>query len=96
MTPRTVRKPEHVVMRELDGEAILLNLETERYFGLDEIGTRMWTELVESPSVEGACEVLEREFEVEPAVLRRDVDALISQLVDSGLLEARTEGGEGR
>lgn len=88
MNPRTIHKPEHVVMRELEDEAILLNLETERYFGLDEIGTRMWTELVASPSVEGACEVLEREFEVEPATLRRDVDALVAQLVDSGLLEA--------
>lgn len=96
MTPRTVHKPDHVVMRELEGEAILLNLETERYFGLDEVGTRMWTELVASPSVEGACEALEREFEVEPAVLRRDLEALVAQLVDSGLLEARTEGGEGR
>lgn len=96
MNPRTVRKPEHVVMRELEGEAILLNLETERYFGLDEIGTRMWTELVALPSVEGACEVLEREFEVEPAVLRRDVDELVDQLVESGLLEAGAEGGVGR
>lgn len=96
MTPRTVHKPDHVVMRELEGEAILLNLKTERYFGLDEVGTRMWAELIASPSVEGACEALEREFEVEPAVLRSDLEALVAQLVDSGLLEARTEGGEGR
>lgn len=83
-------------MRELEGEAILLNLETERYFGLDEVGTRMWSELVASPSIELACEALEREFEVEPATLRRDVDALIGQLVDSGLLETGAEGGDGR
>jgi hypothetical protein len=85
-TPQ-VRKPEHVVMRELDGESILLNLETERYFGLDEVGTRMWAELMAQPSVEGACRALEREYDVEPVVLRRDLESLIGQLVESGLLE---------
>jgi len=34
--------PQHVLVRFLDRESVLLNLETERYFGLDETGTRMW------------------------------------------------------
>lgn len=92
MEMANVRKPEHVVMRELDGESILLNLETEKYFGLDEVGTRMWIELLAQPSVEGACEVLEREFDVEPVVLRRDMESLIDQLLESGLLEAGAGG----
>lgn len=84
---RKVRKPEHVLLRELEGEAVLLNLETETYFGLDEVGTRIWRELVASPSVERACEVLQEEFDVEPAVLRRDVESLIAQLLEARLLE---------
>ena len=34
--------PQHVLVRFMDRESVLLNLETERYFGLDETGTRMW------------------------------------------------------
>ena len=34
--------PEDVIFRELDGEAIILNLASGIYFGLDAIGTRMW------------------------------------------------------
>jgi len=34
--------PAHVLIRHLDGESVLLNLESERYFGLDATGTRMW------------------------------------------------------
>ena len=34
--------PTHVLVRILDRESVLLNLETEQYFGLDETGTRMW------------------------------------------------------
>src|SRR5437762_10901062 len=36
--------PQHVLVRFMDGESVLLNLETERYFGLDETGTRMRSE----------------------------------------------------
>jgi len=34
-----VAVPSHVLVRFLDGESVFLNLETERYFGLDETGT---------------------------------------------------------
>ena len=84
---RGLRKPEHVVMRELEGEAVLLNLRTETYFGLDEVGTRIWTDLAAGGSVDGACEALEGEFEVDPGVLRRDIETLVSELLGSGLLE---------
>lgn len=87
---RKVCKPEHVLVRELEGEAILLNLETETYFGLDEIGTRIWAELLANGSLEGACEALEEELDVEPAVLRRDVERLVDELVEKGLLEIGT------
>lgn len=30
--------PENVLVRELSGQAVLLNLDSEIYFGLDEIG----------------------------------------------------------
>lgn len=86
---RRVRKPDCVLVRELEDEAILLNLETESYFGLDEIGTRIWTELLASPSVETACEVLEEELDVEPSRLRSDVEALVTELLELGLLELR-------
>lgn len=84
-----VYKPEHVLVRELAGEAILLNLETETYFGLDEIGTRIWAELVVTESVEGASEALQGEFDVDQNVLRRDVERLVTELVEKGLLELR-------
>ena len=84
---RGVLKPDHVVMRELEGEAVLLNLRTETYFGLDEVGTRIWTELAAGGSVDGACEALQEEFEVDPGVLRGDIEKLVSELLGSGLLE---------
>lgn len=82
-----LKKPDHVLLRELDGQAVLLNLETETYFGLDEVGARMWTELVANASVDGAFRSLQHEFEVDPGVLRSDLESLVAQLLDAGLLK---------
>ena len=79
--------PAHVLVRVLDRESVLLNLETEQYFGLDETGTRMWQLLTDSPSIDAAYQELLAEFDVEPELLRSNLMELLSRLVDSGLLQ---------
>jgi len=81
--------PAHVLIRHLDGESVLLNLETEKYFGLDTTGTRMWELVTSSPSIEAAYGTLTCEFEVEPETLRRHLAELLGQLVENGLLHVR-------
>ena len=81
--------PGHVLVRHLDGESVLLNLETEKYFGLDSTGTRMWELVTSSPNIETAYGALAREFEVEPEVLRTHLAELVGQLVENGLLHIR-------
>ena len=82
-----VSVPENVMFRELEGEAAILNLESEFYFGLDDVGTRMWLVLTESSSIQGAYDALQDEYEVEPDLLRKDLIELIEKLVEKGLLE---------
>ncbi len=79
--------PAHVLVRHLDGESVLLNLETEKYFGLDGTGTRMWELTTHSPSIEAAYGRLSEEFDVAPDVLRNHLAELLGQLVDHGLLK---------
>jgi hypothetical protein len=81
-----VEVPAHVLVRQLDGEAVLLNLETEKYFGLDSTGTRMWELVTNSSNIETAYDVLAGEFEVEPETLRTHLTELLGQLVENGLL----------
>jgi hypothetical protein len=81
-----VAVPRHVLVRALDKESVLLNLETERYFGLDEVGTRMWQILTTSPSIEEACRRLLDEYDVEDGELRENVLELLDQLLNNGLL----------
>lgn len=88
--------PEAVLTRELDGESVLLNLENETYFGLDAVGTRMWTLLTASPSIQAAYEALLAEYDVAPETLRHDLQALVDQLLANGLLALAEDSHERR
>jgi hypothetical protein len=79
--------PADVLVQELQGESVLLNLQSGRYFGLDEIGTRMWAVLTSASSLQAAYDTLLAEYDVEGPRLERDLRALVEKLVDNGLLE---------
>lgn len=79
--------PTHVLVRLLDQESVLLNLETEQYFGLDETGTRMWQLVTTSPNIDAAYEALLAEYEVPPEMLRENLTELLGHLIDHGLLQ---------
>ena len=78
--------PKHVLVRFLDNESVFLNLETEHYYGLDEIGTRMWQTVTAAPYIEAAYEQLLSQFDVEAQQLRQNFSELLERLVNDGLL----------
>jgi hypothetical protein len=82
-----VAVPRDVLINVIDGESVLLNLKSESYFGLDDVGTRMWQVLTESESIEAAQASLLSEYDVQPQQLRQDLEDLIQQLVEHGLIE---------
>jgi Coenzyme PQQ synthesis protein D (PqqD) len=83
--------PPDVLVSELAGESVILNLKSECYFGLDEMGTRMWNALTTSESIQAAYDVLLAEYDVPEEELRNDLTELIEKLVDQGLLEVASE-----
>ena len=77
------------VWRELDGEAIVLNLATGIYYGLDPVGTRVW-KLVQTPrTVAEILEALLKEFDAAPADCEQDLMTLLGSLAGAGLIEVR-------
>ena len=83
---KRVSVPESVLFRELEGESVILNVDSESYFGLENVGTRMWLVLTESDSIQAAYETLKDEYDVEPELLRRDLIELIEKLSENGLV----------
>jgi hypothetical protein len=83
--------PPDVLVSALAGESVLLNLKSEKYFGLDEVGTRMWGVLTSAGSIQEAYETLLAEYDVEAELLRKDLTDLIEKLVEQGLIEVHHE-----
>lgn len=81
--------PDDVIFRELDGEAIILNLATGYYFGLDGVGTRLWALLSEPGGLRHAVDVMAGEYEIDRLALERDALDLMNALVDKGLLQVQ-------
>lgn len=81
-----VQVPDGVMFHDIDGESVLLNLNTGLYFGLDDVGTRMWVLLTEAPSIQNAFDTLEAEYDVERTQLRVDLSALLAELTEKNLL----------
>ena len=81
-----VRVPADVLFREIDGEAVILSLDTGRYFGLDPVGTRMWQELNRHGGVERAHRTLAERYDIDAERLLADLLSMIDKLVVQGLL----------
>ena len=69
-----------VICADLEGEAVLLDVETGIYFGLDAIGTRIWTLLEQGASeAELLAQILE-EYDVELDRLKSDLSEFLGAL----------------
>ena len=79
--------PPGVLFRDLDGEAVLLELDSGRYFGLNETGTRIWHLLQEHGSLEPTLRAMLDEYDVAEDCLRRELLSFVETLSSRRLLE---------
>ena len=84
MTASAFAVADHVVARPVLGEMILLDLSTEQYFALNQVGTRMWELLSAGQTVGEATSSMLDEYDVAPDVLRADINWFLSRILDLG------------
>lgn len=84
--------PDHVLFQEVMGNSALLNLETETYFGLDDVGTRMWEAIVDAPTVGDAARTLAEYYDAPSETIEHDLLQLVSELRRGGLLDLANQG----
>ena len=87
MLNKKIKISQDVLSQEVSGETVLLDLKNESYFGLDEVGTRIWQLIQEKSEVDSVVEEMLKEYDVEEKLLRQDIEKLIKMLIDEGLLE---------
>jgi hypothetical protein len=82
---RMVAPSQDAVFREIDGESVLLNLETGIYFGLDGVGTHVWQLAAENGSLRWICERLTALYDADAKTIERDLLGLADALIAKGL-----------
>ena len=77
---------EQVLSQEVNGETVILDLKSESYFGLDEVGTRIWQLLQERGDVQKTFDTLLEECDVDDDNLASDFKNLIDEMTEKGLI----------
>jgi Coenzyme PQQ synthesis protein D (PqqD) len=75
-----------VLAAHLEGEAVLLDLDTKRYYRLNATGARIWKALEQGLEPPQIVDALVAEFEVDEATARSEVDRALSDLRARGLV----------
>jgi ornithine carbamoyltransferase len=78
---------ETVFAQEVDGEMVLLDMESENYFGLDEVGTSIWQAMQENSDLNEVFKSLLAQYDVGEEVLEQDLKAFVEKLQESGLVK---------
>lgn len=85
--PARVAIPETVIFQELSDEVVLLNMASEKYYGLDDVGARMWQLLMEHGDTAAVLTQLCSYYAADEATLRQDLAALLTKLEAEGLVQ---------
>lgn len=78
-----------VLSQEVSGETVLLDMQSESYFGLDEVGTRIWQLLQEKDDLQAVFDAILGEYDVEADQLESDLKELLCGLEEAGLVSMR-------
>jgi hypothetical protein len=77
---------EHAIACEVDGETVLLHLQSGKYFGLNGVGSAIWNQVIQHKSVAEIQQHLLGCYKVSPERCEAEVAALLSQLAENGLV----------
>ncbi|MDP9053677.1 MAG: PqqD family protein [Acidobacteriota bacterium] len=86
--PPVVAIGDSVLYQELEDEVVLLNMESQEYFGLNEVGAQMWKCLMAVGDVQVAGDRLSGDYAAESSVIHADLHVLVRDLLAAGLLKA--------
>jgi Coenzyme PQQ synthesis protein D (PqqD) len=83
---QTITLSPDVISQEVSGETVLLDLESENYFGLDEVGTRIWQLIKETNDLQAIYRTLLAEYDVSEDRLQQDLENLLGEVAGLGLI----------
>lgn len=80
-----------VLATRFDEEVVVLNLRDGIYYGLEDVGARIWQLLQQPISIVGLRDALVADYDVESTRCERDVRMLVGELAAKGLIRVRED-----
>lgn len=93
MLTKTIVASKDQISTDLQGEAVILNLKSGVYYGLNPLGARIWQLIQQPAAVQAIFDTLLAEYDVEPQRLQADLDKLLGSMEAKGLIEVVDEAG---
>ena len=78
------------LVQEIGGEAVILDLASSTYFGLDDIGLRIWNLLDTCTSLHEVLHAMVSEYDVSATQMEADLTVFVEQLLNAGLVRAQS------
>ncbi|HEV3485676.1 MAG TPA: PqqD family protein [Vicinamibacterales bacterium] len=85
---RVLRVSDQVIFKPVGEEMVLLDFQSGMYYGLDPVGVRIWQLIVESRPLGEIVATLLEEYDVPREQLEADIDALVRELEQRGLVSS--------
>ncbi|MBT5873731.1 MAG: lasso peptide biosynthesis PqqD family chaperone [Candidatus Latescibacteria bacterium] len=86
-----IKASDEIVSSKLDDQVVMMSIDKGAYFGLDEIGSRIWELLASPRTVSGLCSILIQEYDVPREECEQDILALLNELAEKNLLQITEE-----
>jgi hypothetical protein len=77
----------HALCERVQEEGVILDSQTDTYFGLNESGMCVWEALASGDSIEEAAHHLVAEFGIPLEAARADAISLVRELIDRRLIQ---------
>ena len=91
MMTQTIEISSDILTQEVSGETVILDHNSESYFGLDEIGTRIWQLIQEQKDLKSVTATMLNEYDVEEKQLEEDIEDLLAKLDEAGLIKLNSD-----
>lgn len=82
----TVVTGARLLSTEIDGEIVMMDVESGKYYNLDPIGSEIWAAMAKPVAVASLCAEMAARYDATPDVIQTDILSLLDQLADKRLI----------
>ncbi len=82
----TIARSKELVSSEMDGEVVMMSIQTGTYYGLNDVGTHIWNQLAAPRSFQDICQSLQGEFDVDAQTCEQEVRTFVAQMMEEKLV----------